>query len=506
MFQPVKLKASSSFLNMLGVYGLLLVFAGGVHLLPLLALPFYSDELVEGAYIAAPAGCAIFIGFMLNTLQRIVNRRRDNQDSQISAKHAAVLVSILWFSSALISAVPYMISCHLDFTEAFFEGMSGWTTTNMTVIGPEPLPHVLVLCRSVTNFFGGVGLTCVVLSTFSEAYGMQLFKAEGHPDRLLPNLAKSARMVMSLFGAYFAVGTIAYVIAGMPVFDAINFCLTAISTGGVSINGMSIDYYQSVPIEVITIVLMILGAMSFPVHLMFIKRKFRSFLKIGELRCFALLLVVGALIISLEFMHSVTESAGEALRLGIYNTVSIITTSGFYTMPAYSSITPLAIATIIFLMLVGGSAGSTAGGIKIGRLYFLYKSLIWRIKRRFMSEYNAKEQSIYSPQGKIYLKEEHYSEVFNYVSFYFVFLFIGVLILTAHGYSLQDSLYDFASAMGTVGLSSGIASSAAPRAVLWTMSFGMFLGRLEIIVVILAIIQMLKGAGNAFRKTRGDKR
>ena len=490
----MKIKSPSSFFSMLSIYGLLLVFAGGIHLLPLLALPFYPDELVEAVYIAAPAAIAMLIGFFLYMLHR-------KSESNITAKRGAVLVCILWFSAVLITAAPYVISGRLNFTQAFFEGMNGWSTTSMTVLEAESLPHVLLLCRSFTNFFGGVGLICVVLSALSEAYGLRLYNAEGHSDKILPNLAKSARMILSLFAIYFAVGTAAYILAGMPVFDAIVHCITALSTGGTSTNGRSVILYNSLAIEIITMVLMLLGATNFLIHMMLIRRKFRQFVRTGEVRCFAFLLVAGALLMSLSFYNTVYDSVGTSFRMGIFNTVSIITTTGLSTLPQYETLPFFSIALIIFFMLIGGSAGSTAGGIKIGRLYLIYKSLIWRIKRQFMSERNTKELSIYYPQGKVYIKEEHCFEAYNYVFLYVTVLFIGVLVLTAHGYSVQDSIFDFAAAMGTIGLSSGIVNLETPKVVLWTMSAGMFLGRLEIIVIFLAFIQFFKDVGGlVFRK------
>ena len=491
------MKSRLSFVNMLSIYGLLLIFAGGVHLLPLLVLPFYPEELMEGIYIAAPAAFAMLLGVLLSRLNK--------ENSQITAKHGTVLVFLLWLSSALITAAPYMISGRLNFTQSFFEGMSGWTTTSMTVLKSEPLPHVLVLCRSITNFFGGVGLICVVLSTLSETYGMHLYTAEGHSDRLLPNLAKSARMIISLFAIYFTAGTVAYIIAGMPVFDAVNYCMSALSTGGMSINGMSITDYNSITIEIITMLLMILGATNFLVHMMLIKREFGLFAKIGEVRCFAFLIITGTLLITVSFAHTVCSGAGEAFRTAVFNTVSVLTTTGFSTLPAYSGLPHFSVVLLIFFMFVGGGAGSTAGGIKTGRLYLLCKALVWRIKRRFMSDLNAKELSINYPQGKIYLKDEQYISAYSYVVLHIAVLFAGVLVLTAHGYSLQDSLFEFTSVMGTVGVSSGIVSRATPGLVLWMMSIGMFLGRLEIIVVIIAVVQLVKDAGKAITHSTRHK-
>ena len=485
-------KQPSSLMNMLSIYGILLIFTGGVHLLPLAVLPFYQDEVREGLYIAIPSISAMLFGALLHVLFR-------KNESQISAKHGAVLVCILWFSSVLVTAIPYMLSGRLNFTQAFFEGMSGWTTTSMTLVEPESLPHVLLLCRSITNYFGGVGLVCVIVSALSESNIMHLYNAEGHSGKLLPNLAKSTRLIMSLFSVYFAVGTVAYIIAGMPVFDAVNYCMTALSTGGTNLGSKSIAVYDSIPIEIITMILMLLGATNFLVHIMVLKRKRRIY-KIGEIRCLAIMLLAGTVFIAIAFFGKVYQGAGRSIRSALFNTVSIITTTGFKTLPSYETLPYFSIAVIVFFMFVGGSAGSTAGGIKIGRLYLICKSVVWRIKRQFMSERNTKELSVYYPQGRVFVKEEQCAETYNYVFIHLAVLIAGVLVLTAHGYSLQDSLFEFTSVMGTVGLSSGIANANAPGVVLWTMSFGMFLGRLEIIVVFLAFIQVFKDAGRSFTR------
>jgi trk system potassium uptake protein TrkH len=488
--------AWSSFRNSLGIYGLLLIFAGGIHLLPLLSLPFYPDEFTEGLYIALPAIGAMIIGFVLHRL------RPKADEGRISPRHGAVIVGALWLSSVLITAAPYLISGRLSFTQAFFEGMNVWTTTGMTFLVPDTLPHVLLLCRSVTCFFGGVGLICVIMSTISEAYGMQLYNAEGHADRLLPNLARSARLIMSLFFAYLVVGIAACIIAGMPVFDAVNHCLVALSTGGMSVRVNGLAYYDSFALEIITIILMILGATNFMVHMLLIKGKFRQLLKIGELRAFACLAAVGILLLALASMPTVYDNAGTAFRLSTFNVISVITTSGFAMVP-YTTLPHMAVALLIFLMLVGGCAGSTSGGIKIGRIYLLYKSFVWNIKRHFRPEHNTSELALYYPQGKLYVKEEHYFGAANYVFLYLAVLFGGVLVLTAHGYGFQDSLYEFAGVMGTTGLSAGVVSPTTPGAVLWTMSAGMFVGRLEIIVVILALIQIIKGVGAVMPRRKG---
>jgi len=147
---------------------------------------------------------------------------------------------------------------------------------------------------------------------------------------------------------------------------------------------------------------------------------------------------------------------------------------------------------MIILMIIGGGAGSTAGGIKIYRVYLMVKTFLWNLKKKFMPEHMVNENFVFRPEGKIYIKENNILEASNYAFIYIVLLFIGTGIIVANGYSLQDALFEFASSIGTVGLSVGITSPIASPIVLWTEIFGMLFGRLEIYVIFIAVIKIAK--------------
>jgi trk system potassium uptake protein TrkH len=149
---------------------------------------------------------------------------------------------------------------------------------------------------------------------------------------------------------------------------------------------------------------------------------------------------------------------------------------------------------MIILMLIGGGAGSTAGGIKLYRIYLLIKAFLWNLKRKFLPEHMVNEDFVYRPEGKLFIEEKYISEASNYAFIYMVTLFLGVCIMLAHGYSLQDSLFEFASSLGTVGLSIGITLPTTPPVVLWAQIVGMLFGRLEIYVIFIAGIKIFKDA------------
>ena len=475
---------SENMRNLFGIFGILLMFVGGLILLPLLALPFYRNELDQAIYFIIPAAAALLIGFLLRLL-------RPRYDIKLNLRQGAVIVLGIWISAALFSSLPFILSGMLNFTQAYFEAMSGWTTTGLSVVDVTTAPHIFLLFRSIMQFFGGLGFVLIVVSALSETFGMRLYSAEGHSDKLLPNLAKSSRMIIAIYMGYFVAGTILYVLFGMPVFDAINICMAALSTGGFAVTPDSIAAYHSFIIELITIVLMLLGATNFLIHLLLIRRKFRKIVKLSELKFMLFLLGIFIPLVAVVSLAGLYGSFGEALRVSLFNITSALTTTGFSTV-SYNNWPSFAWLILIVMMIIGGGAGSTAGGIKYGRVYVMFKAFVWNMKRKFLPEHTVNEISINRPEGKVYIEPGIYSEAANYVFLYIVLLLAGTGILAAYGYSFQDSLFEYASALGTVGLSVGVTTPGMPPVALWSMSAGMLLGRLEIYVVFIGIIKVGK--------------
>ena len=178
--------------------------------------------------------------------------------------------------SILISAMPFYMTGLFSFTESVFEVTSGYSTTGFTVVNVETIPPIFLIYRSLLQFFGGVGFVLVLTSAISDRLNMRLYNAEGHSDKLVPNLIRSGRIILSIYVGYILVGTIFLVIFGMTPFDALNHAICAVATGGFSTKAMSIGYYDSVKIEVTIMILMLLGGTNFFVHLMLIRGKLKK--------------------------------------------------------------------------------------------------------------------------------------------------------------------------------------------------------------------------------------
>lgn len=352
------------------------------------------------------------------------------------------------------------------------------------------------------QFFGGAGLAVIMLSAIIGPYGFGLYNAEGRSDKLLPNVVKSTKLIMTIYFGYFTAGAVLYIIAGMPWFDSVNHSLAALSTGGFSTKINSIGAYNSLAIELVTIILMLLGTTNFAAHYLLLRGKIRRFARIGEVRFIFLMIIIFFPVVTFFSLVKIYENVGESLRAGIFQIITAVSTTGYSTTD-FNNWDNFSVFIIILLMIVGGGIGATAGGIKSYRIYVLIKSFIWNIKSYFLPKNIVRKNYIYKPEGKYYVTRSHVIRIANFVMVYILFYLAGSLILMLAGYSMRESLFEFGSAVGTVGLSVGITSPAAPDVVLWAEIAGMIFGRLEFFVIIFAFLQIIKDLKNY---TRGRKK
>jgi trk system potassium uptake protein TrkH len=474
------------YLLVLNYIGLVLVFNGLVLLLPLVILPLYSNEISHAKAFLTPS----IISFSFGLLIFILSKNKYG-NSVITVSDGGIIVVAAWILSSLISSIPFYLEGTLNFTQSLFESVSGWTTTGLSVVDVSKAPHIFLFWRSIMQMLGGIGFAIVFLASIIGNYGRGIYNAEGRTDLLLPNLAKSAKLIMIIYFGYILGGVFLYYIAGMPLFDAINHSMAALSTGGFSTMPNSIGEYDNVFIELISIVLMFAGTINFAAHFLILKGEFSKFIKIGEIKFMFFLLSVMIPVVGVFSLKSIYVELGKTVRVSIFELVSALTTTGFSTVN-YSNWDEFSIFALIVLMLIGGGTGSTAGGIKQFRIYVLSRAVTDYLKGFFLPPNRVKELDVIKPEGRVFLRSSNLNEINMFIFVYLFVYLIGVCILTLNGYSLRLAMFEFASSLGTVGLSVGVTSSSAPGIVLWTEIIGMFIGRLEIFVVMFAVIKVFK--------------
>ena len=478
----------------IGYIGVMMLIVGISMIVPILIMIVYPETRSEFFYFFIPGISTIILGGILKK----IFLKGDNE-IKLSIQESGIIVVFSWLMAVIVCGLPFVISGQLNFVQAIFEAVSGLTTTGLSVVNVEKTSNAFLLWRSMMQFLGGAGLAVIMLSAIIGPNGIELYNAEARSDKLMPHVKKSTTVIMMIYIGYIVGGIVLYIIVGMPWFDAINHSIAAVSTGGFSTKTLSIGYYDSVSIEFITTILMILGTINFAAHTILLKGKIKEFFQIGEIKFLGFVLFAFIPIVFYFCTINLFESISKAWRVAIFEVVSALSTTGFSTV-GYTSWNGFGAFALIIAMLIGGGTGSTAGGIKHYRVYVLLKSLWWNIKSFILPKRVYKQYYVVRPDGKYYVNDKHLTEITSVLTIYLLTFIVCVFILLAHGYEIKECMFEIASCLSTVGLSMGITSPDAPSFVLLTESAAMFLGRLEFVVVFYSILRIIKDIRFKFGK------
>ncbi len=409
--------------------------------------------------------------------------------SSLNVKQAFLLTVLAWIALAAFAAIPLAISdANISYTDAFFEAMSGLTTTGATVItGLELRPQGILLWRALLQWMGGIGIIVMAIAVLPmlQIGGMQLFRMESSDtsEKILPRATQIAGSISMLYLVFTLACTLGYYFAGMDMFDAVTHAMTTIATGGFANYDSSIGHFQSASIDTIAVIFMLLGSLPFVLYLQVIRGN-PSLLTDSQVRFFLVVVVAGVLASWAYQMNGGAEDGLMALRHAAFNVVSIITGTGYATTD-YGQWGGFAIAFFFCAMFVGGCAGSTSCGIKIFRFQVILENVRVYLNRVIYPH------GVFSPQ---YNGRPLSDSVIGAVSsFFFMFLLcFGLLALSLNLIGLDNltALSAAASAMANVGPGLGEVVgpsgnyASLPDVAKWLLCFGMLLGRLELFTVL----------------------
>lgn len=460
-----------SLLIILHYLGYIMQGLGIVLLSPIIVELIYGDYF-NCIYFIIPC----MISFALGTL--FVRSYKNNE--MLKLKYAMVVSSLAWLWASLISAVIMVFYVNAPFIDAFFENMSAWTGSGLTLFADvEILPYSILFLRSLEQWIGGLGVVVIFVTVLirSGTSAARLYKSEAREEKLSPNIRNTLRKSLQIYLLFTGLGLALYILAGLPVFDAINLTFTTISTGGMSIKNANVGFYHDNIVYAITMFLMILGATSFTVHYKIIKTRGKSFFKDIQVQVMLSLIILATLGVIFLTRNEPVET--------LFHVISAITTTGAnISSPAYMTTWPsLSLMLLMVLMMIGGSSGSTVGAMKIIRVITAIKGI------------NLTLTKLISPQGRVLsvkiagkkLKETEIREATAYIFLYLVFLLFGWGVFLYFGYDPFQSLFDIISTQGNVGLSLGVIGPGLPDAIKIVLTFLMWIGRLEIIPVLILI-------------------
>ena len=436
----------------------------------------YSDSaflpLMYGAFVTALFG--VFPIIFIPAFQDITN------------KEGVFIVVASWLLSCLVGTIPYLLwGGPFDITNAWFESVSGYTTTGSTIlIDIEALPMGLLFWRAATHWIGGIGIIIFVLSVlpFLGAVESILYRTEVS-SMVRENFHYRARKAIQIIaGVYLLLTfleTVALIIAGMNVFDAVTHSFATIATGGFSPKNASIAYYDNVAVEIIVMIFMVLSGIHFALLFNAFTGKFKYFWKSSVVRYYLAALVIGILISSINIYSRNATDYPTSLRSAAFNIISVGTSTGFAN--ANTAIWPgLSQLLLLFFALQCACAGSTSGGIKVDRVVILWKTFLKYFKK--MMHPNA---VIAVRVDKDAISEDLVNRSVLYVAIYILFVFISTMLLCIFSVNLLEAFSGTVAAMGNVGPGLGEVGSVGNYANLpiiakWILSLMMLLGRLEI--------------------------
>ncbi len=458
---------------------------GLLVIVPIVVVPFYPEDSKYILSFLIPSAISIILGFAICLLAP--RKESDVTEWQSPLQKGSSPVLFAWAYSFFIGALPFVISGQLKFTHALFEAISGWTTTGLTVVDVTTMPHIFLFHRSFMQYCGGLGFVIMIIMLVQGKQSMNLYSAEGHSDRLMPSLKRTAWAIFLVYAGFLVLGTLLYKIFGMGIFDSVCHTMSALSTAGFSTQANSIAAYGSVPIELITTLLMLIGATNFAILFLLVKGRFRQIFKVSELRFMIGLLLVVVPLTAFSLIKDRAMGIGESFLESLFGVVSIFSTTGYSTTD-YSQWPAFAVGLVMILMIIGGSMGSTAGGIKLSRAYLLIRITFENIKKRLSPSRRVTTPSYYSVQGKTPIDDSLVKDTVGFVMSYIGIFIVGTLLTTlTAGCSIFDAMYEFASAFGTVGISNGMTNANTDTGTLIIEMFGMVLGRLEIFIVFIGI-------------------
>ena len=464
------------------VLGILLILEGVFMALAAPVSMIYGDP--DAIYILISSLITTITGFLLWIVFRKCKKN-------LGKREGFTIVTLGWIMFSLFGALPFVISGSISsYTDAFFETISGFTTTGASILNDiESLSHGLLFWRSMTQWLGGMGiivLSLVILPILGVG-GIQLFSAEvpgPTPDKLHPRIKETAKRLWAVYALITIAEVILLVIGGMPLFDSVCHSFATMATGGYSTKQASIAFYSSPYIQYVITFFMIVAGINFSLSYLALKFRFKRIWKNEEFRAYLSFIAVFTLIITVGLAITLKEQTLEkSFRDALFQVVSIITTTGFTTFD-YLEWIPSTVILLLTLMFFGGSAGSTGGSIKIVRIVLVLKNGWLELKR--LIHPNA---IVPVRLDKEAVKPEIITNVLAFVSVYILIWVVGVIVVAFMGYNLETSLGAVAATLGNIGPGIGDVGPLYNYSHFsvfgkWFLSFLMLIGRLELFTVL----------------------
>ena len=464
--------------------GILQIILGISMSIPIIIQIMYHE--LDSSFFGAGIITIIFgVLFFLSNL---------DHNKRLTLQQAFLLTSLAWLSIAIFGSLPFIFSnLNLSITDAFFESMSGITTTGSTIItNLEESPKSILLWRAILQWLGGIGIIvmAITLMPIMNVGGMQLFKIANNDssEKILPKSKEIALRLILIYSGLTLLCAISYKFFGMNYFDSLTHSMTTIATGGFSNYNESLGYFDSASIELVSMIFIISGSIPFISYIKFLNGDRGIFFSDSQIKTFIKIIVISTLLLFFYLIILNKNFPDIGLRSISFNVISILTGTGYVTKE-FDNWGSFSLIFFLVLMFIGGCAGSTACGIKIFRIQILYLFLFNQLKK------------IIYPRGIFLIKYENnniddkfMASIISFIYLYIVIFFLTTALLSLSGLDFITSISGAATSISNVG--PGLGSiigpngnfSPLPNISKWILSFGMILGRLELFAILVLFL------------------
>ena len=464
----------------------LVLLVGGFMLAGVAVALFYGEH-------DAARGFGIAVGVTLICGLSGFNRSRHCRDAALLTRDGFLVVVASWLVVSAFGALPFVLTGSIpSYTDAFFETISGFTTTGASILRDiEALPRSILFWRSLTHWLGGMGIVVLTVAVLPRlgVGGLKLMRSEAPGptlDKLTPRLTETAKILWLIYLALTAAEFALLLLGGLDWFDAATHTFGTVATGGFSPRTASVGAFHSTFVDIVVTVFMLLAATNFSLYFQVVRGRTGLLLGNLELRVYVAIFLITAGLVTLSVTGSVYQTLGEGLRFASFQVASILTTTG-YASADFDAWPALAKGVLVTLMLVGGCAGSTAGGVKVIRLVTLFKQGLNELK------YLVYPRGIFTLKiGGHRVRKDVLYPVAVFFFFYITLVMVTALIVAATGQDLVTAIATGLATAGNIGPGFGAVGPSHnyafyPDAVKWWLSFAMLTGRLEVYSVLVLL-------------------
>lgn len=462
-----------------------LMLLAAAILVPIIVALIYNEHQYVFPFLISAIICCI-IGFAL--------AKSFKAEIKMTLKSAMVFSTIIWLVACALGALPYYFSGELSYLNAYFEAMSGFTTTGFSMYSNlDAVSFTMNFWRGFTQWIGGLGIIFLLLAILRSTGVdvMRLYLAEGREERLRPSIKHSTRIIVYIYLLFTAIAISLFLLAGMPVFDSIFHAFTALSTGGFGMHNTSLLFYNSVWIEIAAMIVMMIGATNFALHYTVLKGNWKEYFKDIETKVAYSLIIISTILVTFALYNNHVYGNDLLLnfRYALFQMVSAVTTTGLQTAfypDLLAKWIGLGTFLLTIIMIIGAGSLSTGGGIKWLRFGILLKGISWQVKSFILPGKAVMAKKIHHVT-ELKITDDVLRITGAFVFTYFVIYIISVVITLIYYNDISRVIFEVASALSNVGLGSGIITPDSPVVVKIVFIIDFWMGRLEIWPILLLI-------------------